>query len=136
MTPVFLELERINKIRSGSDYILLSKILISRFQRFSPFHVFMSMDSVAEIMYEFKVSLFVLLLLLLILIFFFFTLEDVDLLRFDLIRDLRVLVKYCCFEFGRMMGAYQSERWFLLCLYIRQLYSLKVSRLVGLRMIE
>ena len=66
VTPVFLELERINKIRSGSDYILLSKIPISCFQRFSPFHVFMSMDSVAEIIYEFKVSLFVLLLLLLL----------------------------------------------------------------------
>ena len=77
----------------------------------------MSMDSVAEIMFE-------------------LTLEDVDMLRFDLIRDLRLPVKYCCFESGRMMNAYQSERWFLLIFYIRQLYSLKVSRLVGLRMIE
>ena len=57
--PAFLELESINKIRSGSDYILLSKIPISCFQRFSQFHVFMSMDSVAEIMSKLEVSLFI-----------------------------------------------------------------------------
>ena len=69
----------------------------------------MPMDSVAKIMFELKVSLFV----LLSFFFLFFTLEDVDLLRFDLIRDLKVPVKYCCFESKRMMGAYQFERWFL-----------------------
>ena len=93
------------------------------------------MDSIAKIMSELKVSLFVLLSFVFVFVFFL-TLEDVDLLWLDLIRDLRVPVKYCCFESERMMGAYQSKKWFLLRRYIQQLYSLKVSRLVGLRMIE